>query len=250
MNLLSVVILTCFLLILPPALGTSYKKGTDSPPVQSQPPTQPQPTQSTNTTGQCNAGYLVQGPLMGPPGRDGRDGLPGPSGPQGKEGADGQPGRNGADGLPGPPGPPGPSGVDLEEIREIVRLITKEEVKNLTTPSPQDPIKVVVECSNNLNGSVVQTTHTPLSAPRTESNKSPPTTRSPITTTPSQQITNMPSKCKNTTRKRCPGSTPLNPASSCYEIHTCDRSLPSGYYWLKTHHIHGPSFSMFMSTAT
>ena len=277
MNLHSVVILTCLLLIPPAALGTSYKKGTDSPPVQSQLPTQPQPTQSTNTTGQCNAGYLVQGPLMGTPGRDGREGPPGregipgtngragrdgqpgrrgppgPPGPAGNDGGDGQPGRDGKDGQPGrdgldgkqgPPGPPGPGGLNMGELREIVRLITKEEVKNLTaSPPAHDPIKVVVECSNNRSGSVIQTTRTPLFTSRIQLNTSTPTTGSPITTAPSQQVMDMPSKCNNTTRKRCPGSTPLNPASSCYEIHVCDHSLPSGYYWLKTHHVHGPLYS-------
>ena len=257
MKLTSALLLSYLLLAISSAFAA---EGTDSLPLQTQPPP------AVNTTGQCNAGYLVQGPLMGPPGRDGRDGLPGPSGPQGKEGADGQPGRNGADGLPGTPGPPGPGGVDLEEIREIVRLITKEEVKNQTTvpqgpisvaelreivrlitkeevknlttsPPPQDPIKVVVECDNNRSGSVVHTTLTPPSTPRTEWNKYSPTTRSPITTpTP-------PTETIDTSRKRCPGSTPLNPASSCYEIHACDLSLPSGYYWVKTHHLPGPSFS-------
>ena len=173
MNPSSVLILTC--LLLPAVLGD---KGTTSPPVQ------PQPTQSTNTTGQCNAGYWVQGPLVGPPGRDGRDGLPGASGPQG---------RNGGDGLPGPPGPPGPSGVDFDEIRKIVRIITKEEMKNLTFPI-LDPSKMVVECSNDTSG---------------------------------------PYQCGSTTRRNCPGLTPQYPASSCREILFCNRFLPSGYYWIK-----------------
>ena len=86
-------VLACLLLTLPPTFGSK------SPSPQSPPPTQPQPTRSTNTTGQCNAGYWVQGALVGPPGRNGlpgRDGLSGASGPQGKKGADDQPGRSGA----------------------------------------------------------------------------------------------------------------------------------------------------------
>ena len=66
----SLLVLTCLLLILSPALGG---EGTDSPPQPIPPPTQPQPTQSSNTTGQCNASYLVQGVLVGPPGRDGQE---------------------------------------------------------------------------------------------------------------------------------------------------------------------------------
>ena len=66
----------------------------------------------TATAQKCNAGRLSMGPLLGPPGRDG---LPGPAGP------------------PGVPGSPGPSGVNLDELREIVRLMAKEELKNLTS---------------------------------------------------------------------------------------------------------------------
>ena len=207
---------------------------TDSLPQPTQPPTQPQPTQSTNTTGQCNAGYLVQGPLMGPPGRDGRDGLPGPSGPQGKEGADGQPGRNGADGLPGPPGPPGPSGVDLEEIREIVRLIAIAEVKNMTAAPPREPMKVVVECCNRTGGSVdppAQTPSTPTSEPSTTSVPSNEPSTVGSGTPPSQ-----PSKFDNTSRGNCPGLTPYNPATSCRDVVLCNRFLPSGYYWIRRYH--------------
>ena len=89
----ALLVLACLLLTLPPTFGSKF------PPPQSLSPTQPQPTQSTNSTGHCNAGYMVQGALVGPPGRNGLpggDGLPGASGSQGKNGADDQPGRNGA----------------------------------------------------------------------------------------------------------------------------------------------------------
>ena len=231
----SVLVLTCLLVILPPALRG---KGTTSAPQQSPPPAQPQPTQSTNTTGQCNAGFWVQGPLVGPPGRDGppghdglpgRDGLPGASGPQGKEGADGQPGRNGADGLPGPPGPPGPSGIDFEEIREIVRLITQQEVKNMTAAPPppppaQRPLKVVVECCNNTSNPIhppIQTTCTPNTEPTTTATSTLPVTGFP------------PCKCNNASSRNCPGLTRNNPATSCRDILLCNRFLPSGYYWIQ-----------------
>ena len=239
MNLLSVVILICFLLILPPALGSSYKKGTDSPPVQSQLPTQPQPTRSTNTTGQCNAGYLVQGPsgrdgregpqgregipgLNGKPGRDGqpgRRGPPGPPGPAGNDGGDGQPGRDGNDGQPGrdgldgkqgPPGPPGSGGLDMNELREIARLM-----------APQHPIQVVVECSN-VTGPHVHRTATPSAQ---------------LPSTPLGTFTSLlPYKCDNTSHEDCPGLTPYNPATSCRNVLLCNRFLPSGYYWIQRYH--------------
>ena len=102
------------------------------------------------------------GPLVGPPGRDGapgrdgvgiagRDGLPGPAGP------------------PGAPGSPGPSGVNLDELREIVRLMAKEELKNLTSED-REPVKVVVEYNK-----LCSTTDPPSGNPLTS-------TRSPLTT--------------------------------------------------------------------
>ena len=247
-----VLLLTSLLLGLPFALSSLYhtpkpwpqaptqpQPSTEPPtqpltetPTQHQPPTQPEPTQNTNTTGHCNAGYWVQGPLVGPPGRDG---LPGASGPQGKEGADGQPGRNGADGLPGPPGPPGPSGIDFEEIRSIVRLIAEKEVKNLTAapppspppppPPPQGPLKVVVECCNN--------TSIPVRRPITPT--STPSITPPIATA-SIPTESPPYQCDNTSRKHCPGLTTFNPAKSCRDILLCNRFLPSGYYWIQRNH--------------
>ena len=83
----------------------------------------------TATAQKCNAVCLPMGPLLGSPGRDGvagRDGLSGPAGP------------------PGAPGSPGTSGVNLDELREIVRLMAKEELKNLTSED-REPVKVVVE---------------------------------------------------------------------------------------------------------
>ena len=55
----SALLLSCLLSI----SSASADGGTDSPPLQAEQP-------SANTTGQCNAGYWVQGPLVGPPGRE------------------------------------------------------------------------------------------------------------------------------------------------------------------------------------
>ena len=264
MNLLNVVIRTCFLLIPPPALGSSYKKGTDSPPVQSQPPTQPQPTQSTNTTGQCNGGYFAQGPIVGPAGRDaregppgregipgtngraGRDGQPGRRGPPGppslpgidgadgqpgRDGKDGQPGRDGLDGKQGPPGPPGPSGLDFEELREIVHVLAMQ-IKNITAKAaPQSPLKVVVECCNHTSSAhrVIR----PTTNPTTQAPQPQQPTRSP------QQVSR---QCSNMTRP-CPGLSVTYPAKSCYDIYLCNPSLPSGYYWVKRNFYYGSSYS-------
>ena len=91
---------------------------------------QPSPTSDPHSE-QCTAGYLVQGSIAGPPGRDGVAGSPG------APGRDGQSGLPGPAGPPGAPGAPGASGVDLDELRQIVRLMAKEELKNLTLETPQ-----------------------------------------------------------------------------------------------------------------
>ena len=123
------------------------------------PSTQPSPSPTTSSE-QCNGGYLLQGPLVGPPGRDGdpgrdgvagRDDLPSPAGPPGIPGSPGHDGSAGRDGHPGPvgppgsPGSPGPSGVNLDELCEIVRLMTKEEMKNMTSEDHKS-VQVVVGC--------------------------------------------------------------------------------------------------------
>ena len=236
MKVPSTLLLSCLLFVLSSVMAA---KGATPLPLQAQ------PTPTANTTGQCSPGYLqvVQGPSgrdgrQGPPGREGipgtngragRDGQPGHRGPPGppgragndgsdgqpgRDGSDGQPGRDGLDGKQGPPGPPGPGGLDVGELREIVRLITKEEVNTLSS-APRDPVKVVVECSSNASGLVhppVQTTSTP----------------SILTRLP-------PYQCDNTSRRNCPGLTPYNPANSCRDVLLCNRFLPSDYYWIQRH---------------
>ena len=111
-------------------------------------------TQVSNCHCQCGP----QGP-PGPPGRDGRDGISGPIGAPGAPGNDGRdgemgtPGRDGRDGSPGRDGLPGPSGasgrdgrdgavgppghsagMDLEEIRNIIKLVAKEEYRTHSYP--------------------------------------------------------------------------------------------------------------------
>ena len=211
MKLPEVLVLICLLFSLPLVFGTQ------SP--------------NSNAKGHCSTTPWVQGPMIGLPGRDGREG---PRGRDGLSGRDGQPGRDGlpgpsgpagqdgADGLPGPPGPPGPSRLNFSEIREIVRLIAEEEVENLTTAVPQDPIKVVVQCSANASGVVVPPTQTPTTEP-------PTSTGGMLTSLP-------PYQCDNASSGSCPGLTPYNPATSCRNILLCNRFLPSGYYWLRSTH--------------
>ena len=81
------------------------------------------------------------GPLVGPPSRDG---IPGHSGPPGHEGVAGRDGLPGPAGPPGAPGSPAPSGVNLDELREIVRLMAKEELKNLTSED-REPVVIGIQ---------------------------------------------------------------------------------------------------------
>ena len=145
---------------------------------------------------------MLQGPLVGPPGRDGvagRDGLPGPA---------------------GPPGSPGPSGVNLDELREIVRLMTKEELKNATF-GDREEAKVLCPTPTT----TVTTTATTCTVPATNLPASYSSIRVP-TATPKPEPG---STCAQ-------GLTRNDPALSCREIIYCNNNLPSGYYWLRVKH--------------
>ena len=159
------------------------------------------------------------GPLVGFPGRDGapgrdgiagRDGLPGPAGP------------------PGAPGSPGPGGVSLDELREIVRLMAKEELKNLTSED-HEPVKVVVEYDRMCpvtDSPTVPPTRNPLARTPT---KSPSTTKRPNPPRPLPTRPPVNGSCAQ-------GLTRDDPALSCNDILLCNPYLPSGYYWITTRH--------------
>ena len=166
------------------------------------------------------------GPLVGPPGRDGRDGV-------GIAGRDGLPGPAGP---PGAPGSPGPSGINLDELREIVRLMAKEELKNLTSED-REPVKVVVEC-DKLCPTTNPTPSTPTTRPITRVNPSPsangtvrPTvsTRPPIFPSPGTHL------FVRTCRR---GLSHMDAAPSCRLILLCDPTSPSGFYWIETSHLY------------
>ena len=140
--------------------------------------------------------YTLPG-LPGRDGRDGKDGAPGQYGRDGVAGPPGPPGQDGRDGVAGPPGPPGASAMDdVDNVREIIRLLAREELYNLSQQiCNNDPVKVVVECASATEG-----TPTP-------------------TTVPNDTLL-------------CPGATAKNPADSCRAILDCNPSAPSGNYWI------------------
>ena len=94
---------------------------------------------------------------MCPPCQNHRKGpytLPGLPGRDGRDGKDGPPGHDGRDGVAGPPGPPGDSAMgDIDNVREIIRLLAREELYNLSQQiCNNDPVKVVVECASATGG--------------------------------------------------------------------------------------------------
>ena len=191
---------------------------------------QPSPSPSSSqSTEQCNARNLPMGPLIGPPGRDGAPGRDGRDG----IGAAGRDGLPGPAGPPGAPGSPGPSGVNLDELREIVRLMAKEELKNLTSED-REPVKVVLEYDRMCPTSAPLAKQPNASASITTSTvqpSCPPGTKQPTVTFNGTLPTRPPNK------RSCPlGLTFNDPAESCREILRCNRHLKSGRYWIKTKH--------------
>ena len=192
------------------------------------PSPQPSPSPSPSSE-QCSARHLPMGPLVGPPGRDGRDGV-------------GIAGRDGLPGPAGPPGSPGPSGVNLDELREIVRLMAKEELKNLTSED-REPVKVVVEYGR-MCSTTDPTPSSPTTRPITRVNPSPcvngtvrPTlsTRRPIFPSPGTHIF---------VRTCHRGLSRMDAAPSCRLILLCDPTSPSGFYWIETSHLYDSARSL------
>ena len=222
-------------------------------------PKPPQPSSSpTPSSEQCNAEYVLKGPLVGPPGRDGvagRDGkdgtpgLPGVAGPPGPPGPSGGPpgspgpagppgstGPSGSTGPKGPPGPsggppgppgvpgsPGPSGVNLDDLRQIMRLIAKEELKNVSSGN-HEPVKVVVECDKlcPTTNPYANTSFHATKLPRPLPTLAPPTAG--------------PGTVRALNQSCAQGHTRRDAAGSCREIFKCNPRLPSGYYWIRTLH--------------
>ena len=147
----------------------------------------------TATAQKCSARRLPMGPLLGPPGRDMAAGR---------------------DGLPGPPGSPGPSGVNFDELREIVRLMAKEELKNLTSED-REPVKVVVECDK-----LCPATDTTTSKPASNNSTQQPTTQ------PSSVKTYTPQPGSTQGNRSCgEGLTVNDPAMSCQHVLLCNSHL-------------------------
>ena len=114
----------------------------------------------------------------------------------GRDGKDGQPGRDGRDGLPGPPG--SLSIVEQQQLKDSILEVLRDEISMLCHQSQQ--------CNETSN----ESTNTPMPQP---SNTPQPTPQP---------------------GPSCTGSSEDNPATSCKEVHNCDPTPSSGYYWVNT----------------
>ena len=158
-------------------------------------------------------------------------------GPPGVPGVNGLKGRNGRDGHDGAVGPPGPASFDLGELRQIIRLISKEEVKGAlssihaaggTSPSPS-----MSTCEQfgtpqtvTITTTVTKTVHTPSKA----------TSSSPLSPVHNQHPHNLPHnhlnqspQCVHLDNQRTIQLPPV-----LISLIDCNPSAPSQNYWIYT----------------
>ena len=132
--------------------------------------------------------------IPGLPGRDGKDGQPGRDGQLGRDGVDG---RDGEPGAVGPQGIPGMNGTDGEQ--GPVGPVGPQGPVGPAGPQgpvgPQGPDGVVSDV-------VIEQLRTDI--------------------------------LEQLRREICPGDRDVYPAASCKEIHGCNPTAPSGYYWIST----------------
>ena len=132
--------------------------------------------------------------IPGLPGRDGKDGQPGRDGQPGLAGHDGMSGR---DGVAGPPGRDGRDGLPGPPGTLTYSDQLKENILELL----REKIDMLSLC-NPIATSMAQPTDNPQPTPQPET--------------------------------QCIGTSVDNPATSCKEIHDCNPTAPSGYYWVNT----------------
>ena len=108
----------------------------------------------------------------------------------------GLPGRDGREGLPGPTG--SLSIVEQQQLKDSILEVLRDEISMLCHQSQQ------------CNETSADSTNTPMPQPS-------------LTPQPTPQP-----------GPSCTGSSEDNPATSCKEVHSCDPTPPSGYYWIHT----------------
>lgn len=140
------------------------------------------------------------------PGKPGKDGDPGAVGPKGKPGVNG---RDGVDGAPGPPGIPGKSGA-------VGVPGNPGEMGPVGPPGPAG--KPGRNGTDGLPGA--------MGLPG-----SPGMVSNAVIEQLKRDILEEVRRELNLT---CNGDNEIYPAGSCKDIHKCDPTAPSGYYWIST----------------
>ena len=122
-------------------------------------------------------------------------GVQGDTGPPGAIGPRGYPGPDGVHGPPGPPGPPGTRGRQGPPGRSVVYLTAVQYKQIKEELSKQYPV-VPVAVIEQLKEDVFEG--------------------------------------RRVLKLICPGDDDVYPATSCKEMHDCNPTAPSGYYWVNT----------------
>ena len=171
--------------------------------------------------------------IPGLPGRDGKDGQPG------RDGMAGPPGRDGRDGLPGLPGTFTYS--ERQQLKQDILEMLQEEISKLScsnTPNPS--AHQSLQCSGSStdisNPPILPTTSQQIAQSSGLGQIIESTSQhTNMSTTSAAQPTNTPQPTLQP-EPQCSGhgTTVDNPATSCKEIHDCNPTAPSGYYWINT----------------
>ena len=140
-------------------------------------------------------GYPGPDGERGPIGHPGLDDHPGLDGPIGPRGYPGPDGMHGPQGPPGPPGPRGRQGTPGVSVVNLTEVQYKQIKEELSRESPPGTVPdAVIE---QLRAGILEQVRREL-------------------------------------KLICPGDREMYPATSCKEIHNCDPTAPSGYYWVNT----------------
>ena len=144
------------------------------------------------------------------PGKPGKNGAPGAPGPKGEAGMDGTDGEQGPVGPDGPQGIAGMNGTDGEQ-------------GPVGPVGPQGPVGPVGPQG-------------PVGAPGSDGKNGSDGSPGPPGTVPDAVIEQLRVDILEQARKVaiCIASSKNNSATSCKEIHDCNPTAPSGYYWVNT----------------
>ena len=163
--------------------------------------------------------------ILALPGKPGKNGAPGAPGLQGEPGVDGRDGEQGPVGPVGPQGPDGPQGpVGPDGPQGIAGMNGTDGEQGPVGPvGPQGAVGPVGPQG-------------PVGAPGLDGRNGSDGSPGPPGTVPDAVIEQLREDILEQARKLaiCIANSENNPATSCKEIHGCNPTAPSGYYWVNT----------------